>query len=501
MAIRSPLATRSDTSTGRPEPGPPATRRRKLCQELSLGTQVCQAKPNVPDRQSGGGDRWHAVTGPYPWTSPPVDPITRATLQSPERPMKLACYDVYLSTTQPDGPVAAAVAGGLSRLGFRVCVAGRSPGTAGVDERLAIIADTADFVVVQEGAASEPDPDGPSTRDQEIAQALATGRNLLWIAEHTAATTTPAPPSPRLITLKPWQYVPFDPARSREAVAILSHRLLSSQEVEDRLLMRRVKQATAVAAAALLVVVAGLIIPPLLRTWNQPKPPPPVPPFEIHWAGFGQRTDAGRTVPFRVRAGVPVGPGDQIRLLLAPSADGFAYVITTDRRGAVRVLFPDTTLRGVAGVKAGRTYEVPGGDRWLTVDPEAGLAGVFIIASYDSLENLEELAEEPDGEGQPKARLELLASTLDGLLDGRHAAVRSRPMTRKGQVVLQHLGGSAAPAPASVSVADGSRVTYPYDTQRGLVAAAVEIRFPAAEPVGADAPNQPKPAVDTAGHK
>lgn len=386
-------------------------------------------------------------------------------------------YDVYLCTLDPSGPVAANVAAGLSRLGFRVCAPDRGAGALSDAERLAIIADTSDFVVVTEEVPSFHAAASPSDAwDVEIGQAIRTGRNLLWLAVQSESAPEPSPPSPRLVHLKPWQYVAYDPARSREAVAILSHRLLSSQDVEDRHVMRRAKQATIAAALVLVAVLAGLAIPPLVKAWNRPTPLPPLPPFEIHWAGFGQRLEAGRWSAFRLQNGVGVAAGDQFRLRFTPGSDGFAYVIATDVNGGVRVLFPATALRGVSRVTAGQSYDVPGRDRWTTVNDGAGLAGLFLVASHDSLENLEELAEEPDGEGHPKARLELLALTLDGLLDGRHAAVPSRVSTRTGQVILTNLSGAAAPPNASVMLADGTRVVFPLASERGLVGAAVEIR-------------------------
>lgn len=398
----------------------------------------------------------------------------------PLRPMKPIDYDVYVCSRDPGSAIAAAVADGLTQKGFRVFVPGRDadPPTGGA--RATLIDRTPDFVVVTAATDVPPGRDGPGGTtgplDHEIEHAITTGRNLLWIAEHVEPQPPPQPPSPHLASLKSWQFVSWDPGRSREAVAILSHRLLSSQEVEDRLLMRRAKQATIATGLMLLMIVAGLAIPPLVKAWNRPEPLPPLPPFEIHWAAFAQRQIGGTWSAFKLTDGAQVVPDDRIRLVFMPGSDGYVFVIATDTAGTVRVLHPDKAVRGLSRVNAGQSYEVPGPDTWLTIDRQAGLAGVFLIGSHDSLENLEELAEETDGEGNPKARLELLASTLDGLLDGRHAGVRSQVANRRGQVILRSLGGIRAPENASATLADGSRVAYPFASERGLVSAAVEIR-------------------------
>jgi hypothetical protein len=189
-----------------------------------------------------------------------------------------------------------------------------------------------------------------------------------------------------------------------------------------------------------------------------------------------QRQVSGTWSAFKLTDGVQVAPGDRIRLVFVPGSDGYVFVVTTDIGGGVRVLHPDKAVRGLSRVKAGQAYDIPGKDSWVTVDAQTGLSGVFLIGSHDSLENLEELAEETDGEGNPKSRLELLASTLDGLLDGRHAQTRSQVTNRKGQAILRTLGGIRAPERASITLADGSRGEYPFASERGLVSAAVEIR-------------------------
>ena len=92
---------------------------------------------------------------------------------------------------------------------------------------------------------------------------------------------------------------------------------------------------------------------------------------------------------------------------------------------------------------AGTVYQAPGEGHWFTVDARAGLAAIYLIGGHDPLENLEELAEEADERTSPAARLELLSSTVAGLLDGRHAAVPRPVRTRRGREIVDGL----APAP------------------------------------------------------
>lgn len=386
-------------------------------------------------------------------------------------------YDVFLASRDPGSPVAATVAAGLTRLGFRVYVADRSPTAAPLDHQRAFIEEASDFVLVTTAGKSRPEGGGDDRLSAEIAHALETGSNILWISDGTDATPE-EPPFPNLDHLRDWQRIRYNPARSRETVAITSHRLLSAAAVEDRRVGRVATWSTAVAGLLLLAIVASLAIPPLLKAWNRPRALPPLPAFTIHWTGFGQRLNGGgQWAAFDLRNGGVLAAGDQYRLVFSPGSDGHVYVVATDRRGGVRVLFPPVALRGRSRVQAGQTYDVPIDAGWLTVSGQAQLDGLYIIGSHDSLENLEELAEEPDDEGEPKARMDLLVLTLAGLLDGRHAAVPARLWTRSGQVIRQSLPVSPGPGSVAATLNSGARVESPLATERGLVGAAVELRF------------------------
>jgi hypothetical protein len=240
--------------------------------------------------------------------------------------------------------------------------------------------------------------------------------------------------------------------------------------------MQTAKQAFIAVGLILLAVVATKAVPAVIEFWNRPTPKPPLPPFSIYSCAFGQRLDAGRWAAFTPGEGGSVSSGDQVRLVFTPSADGFAYVVIKDVRGDVSVLYPAVTIRGASHVRAGTLYEVPAGGSWHVVDGQAGIDTIYLLAGYEPLENLEELVEESDANVDPAVRRELLGSTLSGLLDGRHAAVRPPVRTRNGQAIVESLQPVAAPPECSATLASGSVVTRRFTSQRGLVSAVVEIR-------------------------
>jgi len=392
--------------------------------------------------------------------------------------MKPIAYDVYLCCREPSGHgLVQTVAAGLTRLGFRVFVGDRVPGAAPDEQRLRLIEDIPDFVLLSSPEAGDKGARDPDPLRIEIAHAFKTGRNVLVMADPEHADPLAGARPPGVPPLPPWQRLAYDPGRVRESIALLGYRLLSSSDVEERRLMQTAKQAFIAVGLILLAAVATRAVPAVIEFWNRPKPKPPLPPFSVYSCAFGQRLEAGRWAAFTPGEGSAVSSGDQVRLVFTPSADGFAYVVSKDVRGDVSVLYPTVTMRGASRVGAGRLYDVPAAGSWLSVDGQAGIDTIYLLAGYEPLENLEELVEESDANVDPAVRRDLLNSTLTGLLDGRHAAVRPPVRTRNGQAIVENLPAGPGPAECSATLASGAVVTRRFGAQRGLVSALVEIRL------------------------
>jgi hypothetical protein len=241
--------------------------------------------------------------------------------------------------------------------------------------------------------------------------------------------------------------------------------------------MRTAKRAFVAAGLILLAAVALRAVPAAMRYWNRPQPLPPLPRFTLYWTAFGQRLQNGRWTEFPVTDGGAVAGGDQVRLVFSAGSDGFAYVVVRDARGVISVLYPTETMRGASRVKAGVARQAPGDGRWLSVDAQSGLDTIYLLAGHEPLENLEELVEESEAEGNHAARVELLRSTLAGLLDGRRAAVSPPVRVRGGREILGSLSPAPPPAGWPATLADGSVVAHRPGVETGLVSAAVVIRF------------------------
>jgi hypothetical protein len=128
-------------------------------------------------------------------------------------------------------------------------------------------------------------------------------------------------------------------------------------------------------------------------------------------------------------------------------------------------------------VRAGTVYQAPGEDRWFTVDAQSGLATIYVFASHEPLENLEELLEEPESGVSHAARVELLTSTLAGLLDGKHTAVPRPIRTRGGREIVDSLPPVKPPSVFPATLSNGSAVTSTPSVETGLLSAVAQIRF------------------------
>jgi hypothetical protein len=214
-----------------------------------------------------------------------------------------------------------------------------------------------------------------------------------------------------------------------------------------------------------------------MKWWNRPTSPPPLPRFTLYWSAFGQRMQNGQWAAFPVTDGSAVAAGDRIRLVFSTGSDGYAYVVARDAQGGLTTLFPGATVRGASRVRAGSVQQVPPGDQWFTVDAASGLVAIYLLAGHDPLENLEELAEETDAGPSPAARMELLNSTIAGLLDGRHTAVPRPVRTRRGREIADDLEPQPAPLAWPVLVDPASK----HFVQTGLLSVVAEIRVRLAE--------------------
>ncbi|MGE5362348.1 MAG: DUF4384 domain-containing protein [Bacteroidales bacterium] len=381
-------------------------------------------------------------------------------------------HDIFVTYWEPEGSVVAHLVGAtLTKRGFRVYTASAPDDGPASLESNAAIEQAADVVVVVTPAVVEAcrRPSTPFAR--LLADAVAADRNVVPLFIPGADTASAA----GIPGLDTYQAVQYAPHAVDESIAKVAHRLTSHATLDERSATRQTKWMAVSIVVLIVAIAAGYAWQVFV---HRPVVIPPLPPITVSVAIVGQRAANGSWVPVPVQDGALINRGDQLRLTFTVNGDGHAYVLMQDPRGDVAVLFPLRGLKNGSRVRVGEMYDAPAEGRWLTVD-QVGPAAVYVVASYDSIENLEGIVEEREGETAPQERQAALASTIGGLLDGRHAILGSAIRTRSGRLIVQSLAASSLkpPATASMTLGNGAAVTKPLATSAGLLSVMSEIRL------------------------
>lgn len=363
---------------------------------------------------------------------------------------------------------------GLAAMGFVVAA---NPSEVSRDQRRRAVANAADAVILltPDVFTALANPDDPFRI--EVMTAVR-GGSVVVPVRWPGVVRPPAETLPEdLRALVTQPAIDYDPDKPRASLQRVAHALSSDAEVADRALMRRARRLAWLTAVILLTTVASFVVPAVYRWATTPPPKPPLAPYALHWTGFLQVPGTAADGVAGLTDGVAVPAGSRVALVFATSADGHAYVLGRTRTGDVEVLFPPQAMRGASRVRAGVQYRVPAGEAWLEQGGSRDLISVVLVAGYDPLENLEELVEESETGADAGSRLDLLDSTLAGLLDGQHGSRASSIRTRSGQAIDRRLGVPAAAGVATVILPGGAPARRPLTLQSGLVSAAVELRF------------------------
>ena len=386
-------------------------------------------------------------------------------------------HDVFICFSEPAGrDLAAFVSAGLVKRRFRVIDGAGKAGAAPPASRLDLIEEAPDFVVLLTPGCLDVGATSGDRLRAEISHALKTERNVVpvFAPGFVRHPTTPFPPD--VAPLMKLEGVPFSPGSPAESVARIAHMLASDTTVDERHTMREAKVITWTISSALVGIMVFAIVQALPRMLARSIEPPPIAPIQLHWCGFGQRFEDGRWVERPVQDGTEVAPGDQVRVAFTLNGDGYAYVLSRDLRGDVAVLFPALTINAQAGVRAGEMQTAPVDTGWLTIDGQTGLQALYIVASYDPIENLESMVEEREDSATASARVSMLETTIMGLVDGKHVSPLRGVRTRRLALIDRTLAGPPTVRTATVTLASGDRVTRELTAQQGLVSALAEIR-------------------------
>jgi hypothetical protein len=376
--------------------------------------------------------------------------------------MAAARYDAFLSYRRDTGAeLAQLVRGHLERRGFRVFLDVRELGAGHFDDALLTrIEESSDFVLIlAPHTLDRCRQDGDWVR-REIGHAIASGRNVVPLATPDFRFPDASELPPELATLTRHQAVVYEHRYSDEALDKLVGMLRSAGGVRRRRTRRRV-----LGWAALPILAAawwGLgTWAPGLRLFGGAT----LEPLALYWHGFGQRLDAGRWTEFIVQDGATLYSGDQFRIVFSPNADAYAYVVAIDPQQQVSVLFPHAAIGMDNHVRAGERYEVPDGLNWFTLDERTGIETLYVVASYDPIQDLEALFRlRPGAPSAAPAAAQVVARL--GSLDGLHAG--DEPIsTERGRVVVRGVEIRSDRRVAGAILTGGQQVTHDMQFEAG----------------------------------
>jgi hypothetical protein len=372
-------------------------------------------------------------------------------------------YDVFLSYRRDTGSeLAQLVRTHLERRGFRVFLDVRELGAGHFDDALLTrIEEAPDFVLIL----------GPHSLDRcrqegdwvrrEIGHAIASGRNVVPLAMPEFRFPDPSELPAELATLPRHQAIVYEHRYSDEALGKLVGMLQSAGAVRRRLARRRF---LTWAAVPLVAVAAFWGLGTRLPGWRWPGGSL-LEPLAVYWHGFGQRPDADRWTEFIVQDGATMYSGDQFRIVFSPSADAYAYVVSIDSRQQVAVLFPHEAIGMDNHVRAGERYEVPDGLNWFTLDERTGTETLYVVASYDPIQDLDALFTPRAGASPDRpaaAQVEARLSSLDGLRQG------SEPIaTGRGRVAVRGVEIRPDRRVAAVTLTGGQQVSREMQFEAG----------------------------------
>ena len=387
-------------------------------------------------------------------------------------------HDVFICCRDAAGQeLASRVAASLTARGFHVILQDRAPGPSPDPARLKLIAETPDFVLIlTPGVLTPGTPAGEAVR-AEVADAIRHKCAILTVAAPGFTGFDSRDLTDGLAPIVASHRIVYNPERSPESLEMVSHALSSDVSVDDRRLWRWGRFGFMLVGLAFFLVVANEVVPRAYHYWTRPVEKPAIPPFALYWAAYGQRQEGGQLREVDVADTALLKGGDRLRVLVSPSADGYLYLLARNTLGELSMLFPPAAMRGASRVRTGQVYEAPAAPGWFTVDPRTGLDMLYIVAGYDPLENLEELAEDDTGELSAAARRDLLDSTIRGLADGRHGPVPSKTWTRNRDPIVRSLAIPEGPGMGLLRLDDGTVVQRRMIRHAGVLSAAVELRL------------------------
>ena len=138
--------------------------------------------------------------------------------------------------------------------------------------------------------------------------------------------------------------------------------------------------------------------------------------------------------------GADVYSGDYYKVILTPAEDCYIYIFQIDSAQKTQRIFPmeqyrDKILNNVNPVQANRIYYIPTQNDWFRLDQQTGVERIFLWATRQRDEQLEQLVERTKKADSDNVTMELMAyaeqvlASQPGTARGFDDIVESEPFT------------------------------------------------------------------------
>jgi hypothetical protein len=386
-------------------------------------------------------------------------------------------YDVFISYRRAGGSeLAQLVRAALTRRGYRVFMDVRELAAGPFDAALKASLERATNVVVllTPGCLERCASPGDWLR-QEISLALSGGGNVVPLRTENFVIPKAEELPEDISRLAMHNCVTYVHEHSDASL----NKLCGMLRPSPRMRRRRWTTGSVVVGAVLLALLVGWFASRPRDSAGTPVGPNSasatrLPPLALYWYGFGQRMQDGAWREFAVQDGMTMHDGDQFRLVFSPSADCYAYVLAVDPAGQTSVLFPNEAIRQSNQCQANRHYEIPDGVNWFTLDETTGSEMVYLVASYDPLDNVEQAlgpSPGPPSGGPGESRIEIALRSLE-------AGQPAEPRTRDGRPIdVRGVTIKSDERLAKAQLADGRQASQVMEFVLGNVHVVKRIRF------------------------
>jgi tetratricopeptide (TPR) repeat protein len=113
-----------------------------------------------------------------------------------------------------------------------------------------------------------------------------------------------------------------------------------------------------------------------------------LPPLEMVYSITGMHKSNRVWTSVPVKNGAQLSSGDCFKINFETNEDCFVYVLLYGSAGIAQCLFPHEQIQIANRVEGNKLYALPDGDNWYYLDNERGIETVYLVGSYEPMQDI-----------------------------------------------------------------------------------------------------------------